>query len=79
MEFAYELYRTHRHCKCGARDLATGEVIVVAAPVYSVLDGGAPGDTCREICPHCGNVFDEPRMFRVIDQPCAVGGVTFRD
>lgn len=41
-------------------------------PVMSLLDGGAAGDSCREICLECGRVFKE-RWFVLKNQPAKIG------
>lgn len=44
-------------------------------PVYSLLDGGAPGDVATLMCMDCGKVFEKISCFFLRDQPNALKGV----
>lgn len=54
--------------KCRNSPFASGGHRCGLIPVLSVLDGGAPGDSCRWICLHCGKDTGES-FFVLINQP----------
>jgi hypothetical protein len=45
--------------KCRANGWHRGGIV----PMMSLLDGGAAGDSCREVCFECGYVFKNRRWF----------------
>lgn len=70
-EFA--IHKFPRKGKCEKSCFANGIHRVGIVPLYSVLDGGAAGDSAREVCLECGKVFKEPRWFILKDQPRRFG------
>lgn len=62
--------------KCPESTMACGYHRIGLIPVMSVLDNGAAGCICRDICIDCGKRFDGPNHggFILIDQPSKIGG-----
>lgn len=46
---------------------SNGRHKVGIVPLYSLLDGGLPGDICQQVCLQCGRVFGQ--CFFPIGQP----------
>lgn len=71
------LYRYPRRGKCANSCFANGWHRCGTIPLYSLLDGGLPGDVAHEICLECGTVFKEswfipiaqPREIKVAQKP----------
>ena len=65
---------------CSKSSFADGQHRAGLVPVYSVLDGGASGDSCRWFCMDCEKplkIFDS--MFVLIKQPNKIGNLSKRD
>jgi hypothetical protein len=63
------IYKHPRSGKCEKSCFAGGDHRVGLVPIASVLDGGASGCSCREICLECEKMFDEPKYFVLRKQP----------
>ena len=61
--------KTARKGKCAKSCFANGYHRIGVVPMYSVLDGGCPGDSSIEICLECGKEFKKSRWFIPISQP----------
>jgi hypothetical protein len=64
----YAIWKHPRKGKCPKSPFAIGYHRVGCFPIMSLLDGGASGDSCREICLECGKWFKDG-WFKVIKQP----------
>lgn len=60
--------RYYRRGKCKKSAFVDGGHRVGLVPVLSVLDGGLPGDSAKEICMDCERVFKRS-VFYPINQP----------
>lgn len=69
----FAVYKYPRDGKCPKSCFADGAHRVGTIPVMSLLDGGASGDSMREICLECEKVFDQPRWFLLKNQPNRLG------
>lgn len=67
----FAIHKFPRTGKCKNSCFLNGNHRVGIVPVASILDGGASGDSCREICLECGKIFNQPRWFVLIKQPNA--------
>lgn len=68
---AFAVVRYHKKGKCSKSVFADGGHRVGLVPVYSVMDGGLPGDIAKEICLECEKVFKK-RVFYPIAQPATL-------
>ncbi len=66
-KFAHSKYPRNGNCKKSC--FANGSHRVGCVPIMSLLDGGASGDSCREICLECGKIFKNPKWFIIKNQP----------
>lgn len=64
----FAVTRYHKKGKCSQTVFMDGGHRVGLIPVYSVLDGGLPGDVAQEICLECEKVFKK-RVFYPLSQP----------
>lgn len=69
----FAIHRYPKKGKCEKSCFADGSHRVGLVPVLSVLDGGLPGDSAREICLECERVFSKS-VFYPINQPRVIGG-----
>ena len=74
VEEAAAIHKQPRAGKCPQSEFGLGWHRVGLVPYYSVLDGGAPGDSCRWMCLSCGRLWDkEPGAFVLRQQPRRIG------
>lgn len=74
-----------RRGKCSKSVFACGWHRCGTVPMYSLLDGGCPGDVAHEVCLECGTVFNkswfipkaQPREIKVAQKPAHNSGITF--
>ena len=65
----FAINKKPRKGRCKHSVFTNGWHRVGTVPVMSILDGGLPGYSAREICLECGKMFDEPRWFIPREQP----------
>jgi len=69
-ELAHSKYPKDGKCKDSC--FANGTHRVGNIPVESLLDGGAAGDICYEVCLECGKLFNNS-SFVLKNQPRTIG------
>ena len=68
--FAVSKYPKNGKCKKSCFKIGYHRIGVI--PMMSIIDGGSPGCSCKEVCLECGSVFKQG-MFFPIKQPSLAG------
>lgn len=62
------IWKSPKDGKCKNSPFTNGNHRVGLFDIMCLLDGGASGNSCKEVCLHCGKIFKNG-WFRIISQP----------